>query len=367
MSELRKLLRERAYLPILQMNDGSAVTAENWQARRAELKALLEEYSYGTMPPPPLHVAGKTVFTDAIAYAGKVKNERVEITVETERGEFSFPVELFIPYRPEKPPVILHLAFRPVPDRYIPVEEITDAGYALAVVVYKDLVNDSYFEDYSDGIAALFGTTAERGNTEWGKIGMWAWGGSRVMDYLQRREDLDRDHVAVMGHSRLGKTALWCGALDERFAAVISNDSGYGGAASSKMGKGERITDFIRVGSYDWFCRRFLEFQGDGEDHKPYDQSFLLALVAPRYLCVGSAVLDRGADPTSEFLTACHASAAWELLGERGLICPDRLPEVGEHFAEGRIGYHMRAGRHYLSREDWNAYIRFLDRKFGRV
>ena len=103
------------------------------------------------------------------------------------------------------------------------------------MVVYKDMVNDSYFENFSDGIAALFGTTAERGDTEWGKIGMWAWGGSRVMDYLQTREDVDRERVAVIGHSRLGKTALWCGALDERFAAVISNDSGYGGAASSKV------------------------------------------------------------------------------------------------------------------------------------
>ena len=259
----------------------------------------------------------------------------------------------------------MHLAFRPVPDRYIPVEEITDAGYALVVVVYTDMMNDNHFGDFSGGIAAHFGTDTKREKDEWGKIGMWAYGASRVLDYLiDNRTDIDTSKIAVMGHSRLGKTALWCAAQDTRFAAAISNNSGYGGAASSKGGTGERITDFLRAGSWDWFCESFKDYVGDGEDRKPYDQSFLTALIAPRFLCVGSAILDKGADPATEFLTTLHASSAWELLGVRGLVCPDRMPLPSDLFIEGNVGYHLRDHRHFLSREDWGAYIKFLDLKF---
>ncbi len=362
---LKQMLAEKAYLPILKTADGTAVTPQTWPQRRQELLALLETYSYGKTPDLPVQVWGETVEVTPGAYAGKVRQEKIRISFSTERGTFSFSAELFVPNFTETPPVFLHLAFRPVPDRYIPVEEITDAGYALIVLVYKDLVNDNHHGDFDDGLAAYFGTRAERSPTEWGKIGMWAYGASRMMDYVcSDRPDLDSKRVAVIGHSRLGKTALWCAAQDERFAAAISNDSGYGGAASSKHGSGERVADFLRVGSWDWFCENFKNFVGDEEDRKPYDQSFLTALIAPRYLCVGSAVLDTAADPESEFLTTLHASAARDLLGVPGLVCPDRMPIPGDHFTEGRVGYHLRNHRHYLSREDWNAYIRFLTEKF---
>ena len=363
---LKTVLAEREYLPVTTHADGSAATTETWQARRAELRRLLQEYSYGFTPEVPVTVTGEVVHAENTYFGGKVRIETVQISFTTEHGTMTFPITLFIPRAVEKPPVFLHLAFRAYPDRYIPAEEITDAGYALAVVVYKDLVNDNLRGDYSDGIAAHFGTTAERTPTEWGKIGMWAYGASRVMDYFcSARDDLDTAHVAVIGHSRLGKTALWCGALDERFAAVISNNSGYGGAASSKHGEGERVTDFLRVGSWDWYCENFKQFTDDLEDEKPYDQSWLLAMIAPRLLCVGSAVEDWAADPQSEFLTTLEASQVWERLGVPGLITPDRLPEAGDVLQDGHISYHMRFGDHFLSREDWNNYIRFFDRHLG--
>lgn len=364
---LNRLLRERDLLPILFHNDGTTVTSESWHKRRGELLEALEKYSYGHTPPAPAKVWGEVVESDPIAYAGKVEERAVTISFETEHGCFSFPIKLFIPKAVEKPPVFLHLAFRrTLPDRYVPVEEITDAGYALAVVCYEDMVNDNHFGDYSDGLAAYFGTTIDREPEEWGKIGMWAYGASRVLDYLYQCPEVDAEHTAVIGHSRLGKTALWAGAQDERFWCVISNNSGYGGAATSKHGNGERVADFIRVGSWDWYCENFKQYTGEKEDEKPYDQAWLLALIAPRYLCVGSAVEDRGADPESEFLTSLWASQAWELLGEDGLVTPDSKPEVGDALQDGCIGYHLRAGRHFLSREDWNTYIRFLDRKLGR-
>lgn len=361
---IKEIISQREYPNVTELNNGDVAQKENWNDRRKEMLELLETYSYGKTPKIPVKVSGKTLLTGSGAYAGKVKQETVEITIETERGLFSYPIELFIPERIEKPPVFLHLAFRPVPDRYIPVEEITDRGFAVAVLVYTDVVNDNLHGDFNGGLAEYFGTTTDRVSDEWGKIGMWAYAASRVLDYIiNERDDLDAQRVAVIGHSRLGKTALWCAAQDERFYAAISNDSGYGGAASSKHGEGERVTDFLRAGSWDWYCENFKNYKDDLEDSKPYDQSHLLALIAPRFLCVGSAVLDKGADPKSEFLTACNASSAWELLGENGLISPDRLPVIGDRFTDGNIGYHLRDGRHFLSREDWNAYIDFLNKK----
>lgn len=364
---LKEILNERDLLPVLRHEDGSAVTRETWAKRRAEMLTALEHWSYGLTLPAPDRVRGEVLTEDTNEYAGKVLFQTLRIHMETARGEFSFPAWICIPKAAEKSPVFLHIAFRPdQPDRYTPVEEITDAGYAVAVVCYKDIVNDNLNGDYSDGLAAYFGVAAGRAPDEWGKIGMWAYGASRFMDYLLTRDDLDTDHIAVIGHSRLGKTALWTAAQDERFWCAISNDSGYGGAATSKHGEGERVRDFLRAGSWDWYCENFKLFTDGKEDEKPYDQSWLLSLIAPRLLCVGSAVEDRGADPKSEFLTSLWASQAWALLGERGLITPDRMPEVGDALHEGNVGYHLRAGKHYLSRADWQQYIRFLDRKLGR-
>ena len=362
---LEKMLAEKDYLPITVMADGSMATRNNWGERRAEMISLLEEYSYGQTPQVPIRVKGISNGFGKYTCAGKCTEEFVDVVYTTPRGEGVIPIQVYTPVSVDFPSVLLHLAFGKAPHMYIPVEEIIDHGYALVVVDYQDMVNDNHFGDYSDGIADHFATTNKRKNNEWGKIGMWAWGASRILDYLiQQRTDLNTKQTALIGHSRLGKTALWCAAQDERFCAVISNNSGYGGAASSKHGNGERIDDFIRVGSWDWFCENFKRFSGELEDEKPYDQSFLLALIAPRYLLIGSAELDSGADPTSEFLTALHASDAWELLGKKGLICDDVMPRPGDCLGDGNILYHYRAGTHFLSLDDWKAYMRFLDSKF---
>ena len=361
---VKKALAEKEYLPILKTANGTRVDRENWEYRRTEMRELLETYSYGKTPSVDVTVEAKDITNVRYDFSGKCTHERLTLVYKTEFGEGEFPIQIFRPVSIEKPPVFLHLAFNLAPDWYIPVEEIIDSGYALVVVNYRDMLNDNCYGDFSGGIAEHFRMSSERKANEWGKIGMWAWGASRIMDYLiESRQDLDSDKVAIIGHSRLGKAALWCAAQDERFAAVISNNSGYGGAASSKHGAGERITDFIKYGSYDWFAESFKNY-ADKEDEKPYDQSFLLALIAPRYLLVGSAELDRGADPKSEFLTTLHASCAWELLGKKGLVTPDAMPSPGDFLGDGSILYHYRHGKHFLSREDWQAYIAFLDARF---
>lgn len=360
---LKEVLQERDLLPILKMNDGREVTPQLWTERRAEMLELLQKYSYGYTSECLGKGTGEVIFEDKMAYAGKVTEQHINLTFNTPSGEFTVYTELYIPNNVEKPPVFLNHAFRRVPDRYIPVEEITDQGFALFVMVYTDVVNDNHYGDFSDGLGKMFDVKNPRQDkTQWGKIGMWAYAGSRALDYLLTRDDIDAEHTAVIGHSRLGKTALWTAAQDERFWCAISNNSGYGGAASSKHSTGEKIVDFFRAGSWDWFCENFKDYK-DAEDDKPYDQAYLTAAIAPRLVCIGSAVEDKGADPLSEFLTSLHASCAWELLGKKGIITPDKLPEIGDHLMKGNIGYHLRAGRHFFSREDWNHYIKFLKSK----
>src|SRR5699024_8714502 len=155
-------------------------------------------------------------------------------------------------------------------DIYSPIEEIIDNGFGIALIYYKDIVNDNLHGDYSDGLAKLYVDENKRDPHEWGKIGMWAYAGSRAMDYLLTRDDVDHKHIAVAGHSRLGKAALWCAAQDERFFMAISNNSGIEGAAITKHSTGERISAFLKAGSWDWFCERFKEDSGH-ENSLPYD------------------------------------------------------------------------------------------------
>lgn len=365
---VKELIKEKGYTSVTELFNGKPLTKDNHEEYRKELISLLEKYSYGITPKTQVKsVTGKIIYHDEIAYAGKATEEKIELTFTTDKFSYSFPVHMFVPNAVKKAPIFLHIAFRPAPDRYHPIEDIIDRGYAVAIMVYKDIVNDNGYEDFSDGVAPLFGTKKPRKDDEWGKIGMWAFCASRVLDYIiNDRKDVDGNKAIVIGHSRLGKTALWCGAQDTRFWGVVSNNSGYGGAASARKHMGEKITAFIEYGTYDWFCENYKLFKNEKEDFKPYDQSQLLALIAPRYLCVGSSKEDWGADPIAEYLTTCHASKVWEKLGETGLVYPDRLPEIGDHFKEGKIGYHLRANRHFFSVNDWRAYMDFFDKKLGR-
>jgi Dipeptidyl aminopeptidases/acylaminoacyl-peptidases len=361
MSFLQDELTKRDLPQLLTMNNGTSCIPGTWRKRRLELLDILSKNLYGYTPKAPDSVSGDIVKVDNDAFAGKVIQKTINLKFETPKGEFSFPFYLMIPKNVENPSVFLHIAFEPdIPEKYMPVEEITDNGYAIAMFCYNDVVQDSHDGNYNQGLAAMYMSGNERKPDEWGRIGMWAFAASRVMDYLWNCGEVNRYRVAVTGHSRLGKTALWTAAQDERFYMAVSNNSGFAGAAIAKRGTGERVIDFIRIGSWDWFCETFKTYHGNEDENNVYEQHMLLAAIAPRHICVGSAERDRGADPKSEFLSCVNASEVYELLGHYGLVTPDEYPTPPTKLFDGKIGYHIREGTHYFSRTDWLRYMEFF-------
>jgi hypothetical protein len=326
---------------------------------REEIKRVLLDNEYGNFPAPPTRVWAEELpasDADKVFCAGKAPIERYLLKADVYGKTVAFPIVVCVPKNTEKPVrTAVCLGFeRQIPNKYFPAEEIIDRGWAFAYVCYEDVSVDSA---ETDGNAKILSSRFYTG-----KLTMWAWAAMRVMDYLQTRKDIDGGRVAILGHSRLGKVALLAGAFDERFAFVHSNDSGVGGAAlySSIEPPCEDIQRLATVRPY-WFSKKYPTFIGK-EKSLPFEQDYLLALIAPRILSVGSATDDLNASPQGEFACAKRASAAWKALGVAGLIAPDAAT-VGERYTDGRVGYYIREGCHYFSRTDWNNALSFFESK----
>lgn len=328
---------------------------------RAEMLETMQKEVYGYLPPKPDSLEWKVqnAFIPDFC-AGKASSQRVELTAKLGDKTFTFPFVAVIPNAPGPHPFFIHINFRPdVPDRYMPSEEIVDNGFAVLSIYYQDVTTDN--GDFQNGLAGVLYENGQRGPHDAGKIAMWAWAAQRVLDYAEQEPRLDKTCVTVCGHSRLGKTALFCGATDERFTFVYSNDSGCSGAAITRDKMGETVEIITRAFPF-WFCENYWQY-ANREHEMPFDQHYLVASVAPRYAYVASAKEDTWADPYSEMLSCVAASPAYEALGLDGFICDDRLPEVGDRWHAGHIGYHLRAGQHYFGREDWNTVMDFIRRK----
>lgn len=352
---LEAMIKERNLMPIWDES------ASDWKTRREEIKRLLQEHVYGFMP--KMHDS-LTWTEESVPYtfcAGKANLKKVTLTACFGEDKFSFPVYASIPKSDKKLPFFVFINFRDnVPDRYLPVEEICDRGYGVISFCYNDVTFDSPTEKLtSDPLPEILYKNIEKQPNHAGKIRMWAWAASCAMDYALTLDSLDPERAAVAGHSRLGKTALVAGMLDERFKAVFSNDSGCSGAAVSRGKQGETIEKITRVFPH-WFCENYKKYS-NRENEMPFDQHFLVAASAPRNVYVASAENDLWADPESEYLSCCAADEVYKKLGMKGFIAADCPPAAFVKFHQGDIGYHLRHGDHYISREDWNLYIDFLD------
>lgn len=235
-----------------------------------------------------------------------------------------------------------------------PLERIIDRGYALITCHYEDFDPD-YHDGFHNGIHQAF--FSKRDESSWGSIGAWAWGLSRLLDYALTNKAIDGQKIAVIGHSRLGKAALWAAAQDERFALVVSNNSGCGGAALSRREFGETIERITSVFPH-WFCAKLSSY-GSKVNELPVDQHQLIALMAPRPVYIASAAEDLWADPRGEFLSGVHATPVYKLLGTSGLPSKD-MPALNQPIF-GQIAYHIRSGEHDVTPYDWELYLDFAD------
>lgn len=339
-----------------------AADATAWETTaRPAIAELLQAREYGRMPEAPVSVTVTETRTVTKFAAGSAVLTYYTLEAAIHGGGVCrFPFYAAVPKREEKVPAFVFLNFRPaVFDDYLPAEEIMDRGYAVFGIHYEDVSTDD--GDFTTGIAPVLCPDRTAPDAP-GKLMLWAWAASRVMDHIATRGDIDTARVAVIGHSRLGKTALLAGAYDRRFTYVISNDSGCCGAApeGGRTEKSENRAFITRTFPF-WFCPAFVSDIKEGKEI-PFDQHYLLSLIPPRALLVGSAEEDLWAAPTAEFLGTYATAEIYRLYGKPGLITPDAYPKAPCDLSEGGAAYHVRHGVHYLSRRDWLSYMDYIDR-----
>lgn len=390
----------------LVMTDGMKVTnRREWMKRRQEILRLFESQVYGRTPRINPKITFSEIARDPMALGGLATRKEVTVFFRGKKNGPSQDVRkmnvlFYIPNNRTQPaPVFLGLNFngnqavshdpgialaaswlrdgketgavnnrateksRGTESSRWAIEMIIKRGYAVATIYCGDL-----FPDHKDGlkdsiIPAFYGKEQMApGADEWNALGAWAWGLSRAVDYIEKDKDLDAKRIAVIGHSRLGKAALWAGAQDERFALVISNESGEGGAALARRNFGETV-ERINTSFPHWFCANYKKYNRDVAS-LPVDQHMLLALIAPRPLYVASAAEDLWSDPRGEFLSAKAADPVYRLLGTDGLGATE-MPGL-EQPVMTTIGYHIRAGKHDVTNYDWEQYLNFADKHLRR-
>ncbi len=378
--------------PLVNPNGERLTNPHDWPEQRAYLKEILAHYEYGHAPAPPNQIKFQRIREDQLALNGQATKKEIRIHYGPDETP---PLDLLV-YTPNDRtgpvPIILGLNFRGnhattadpevtlatgwIPEdegvvdhratpasrgtlaRRWPYEEVIARGYAVATVYHGDMDPDK--NDSSGGIQShLTGKLSEDSKPhQWASLRAWAYGLSRAADYLVQDPDIDPARIAVMGHSRNGKTALVAGAFDERFALIISNQSGCGGAALSRPARGETVTR-INTSFPHWFNGAFKHFN-DREAFLPFDQHTLIAACAPRPVLICSATGDTWADPQGEFEAAKAAGAVYEWLG-KGTLAAESLPEENT-LIDSVVGYHIRPGKHSVGSVDWKVFVDFAEK-----
>jgi hypothetical protein len=386
--------------PLVLANGQPVRNAQTWyRLRRPEILHLFETQIYGRTPDLHVRPLVEALGTDPKALGGKAVRKQFRVWLTGKKSGPKMDVLLYLPAGAKKPsPVFVGLNFGgnhtvhadpgiALPEVWVrnkielnrstrqrataaqrganasswQVEKIVEHGFGLATACYQDIE-----PDFVGGIAysiralPLTGGQTDPAADEWGALGAWAWGLSRIVDTLHAEREVDSKRIAVIGHSRLGKTALWAAAQDTRIALVVSNNSGEGGAALSRRNFGETVAQLNRAFPH-WFCRNYRQYSDD-PNTLPVDMHELLALIAPRPAYVASAEQDQWADPRGEFLSAVAAGPVYELLGKQGLGTTG-MPGIEQPIMHG-LGYHIRAGKHEVTAYDWDQYLKFAERHF---
>ena len=355
--------------PLIFENGKKVRNARQWtEKRRDEILEIFAREMYGHVPSKPEGLHFETISEHSV-YDGLGIRKTVRIYLDVQK-EHWFDVLLHLPENVSGPvPLFVGLNFQgndatldERADFRWPYEMILRSGMGVATAWRDSIEPDGKDSRIADEDICRDGGVRSWYNEDgdWGAISAWAWGLSRIMDYMETDPAIDCSKVVVMGHSRLGKTALWAGANDTRFSMVISNDSGCCGAALSRRVYGENF-EIIASTFPHWFTPEFRKYMGN-EAAFPADQHWLLALAAPRPLYVASATEDQWADPEGEWLSASLTSPVYALFGLDGLN--DSMPEPDTPDKDAHVGYHIRTGAHNILAYDWEQYISFAHHHF---
>ncbi len=379
--------------PLIAQDGTRITTPEEWmQYRRPELLRLFEEYVYGKML-PTIPIQAEEIERSNQAYNGLAT--RIQTTIRV--AGLTLNLVVYLPNQTQRPvPCFFGLNFTgnhsafddpvlPISTSWVgsenpgvenhrsteasrgsrtsrwPLQMILERGYGVATVHYTDIEPDPLDgSGYASGPRPYFlkaRNNEERQPDEASAITGWAWAVSRIMDYLVTIPEIDQKKICLTGHSRLGKTALWAAANDPRFALIISNNSGCGGASLSRRNWGETLNILSHVRPH-WFCKNCTERSHDIHSF-PIDQHMLIALSAPRPVFVSSAEKDWGADFKGEFVSTKHAGVVFELFGKQGLNV-DEMPPLNQPILSD-IGYWIRTGGHDITPADWAVHLDFAD------
>ncbi len=363
---------------VFQCIDGSEVkNKEEWfEKRRPEILKMFQEEEYGKLPDfSDVEVSIRLVDSrqDTTFMDGQAIRRTVEVEAIRQGRHFIFNFVVFIPANVEHPvPAFVTVVNRGIKDSdpcrhfispFYPAETIVSRGYACAAFRTQEVAPD-YDEGFTTCFHRLFPEyTENRPKNAWGAITAWSWAASRIMDYFEQDPFIDEKKVAVVGHSRGGKTALWTAAQDERFAMAISSCAGNSGDAISRGPKGssERIENIVGRFPY-WFAENYRKYAGH-EDELPFDQHMLISLIAPRCVYTTSRTFDGWADQAGQFESLVQATPVFELLGVHGLTTFER-PKAENPLRDGNIAYHMKTGNHDLDEYDWEQFMDYCDDKY---
>lgn len=361
--------------PLLLSNETRIETPAEWFQYREMTLEKFRDQMYGRRPGLPEELSFDVIEEDDSAMNGTATLKRVVVKSRHEGRTHEFEITLFLPNAVYEPAPLFLLMNNRGPENtdpsrqeksgFWPAEVVIERGYGIAAIQNNDLAPDDT-ERYHEGVIHLFeGETAigQRPPDAWMALAAWGWGASRALDYFETDPGIDAGRIALLGHSRGGKASLWAGAEDERFAIVISNESGSGGAALSRRTFGETVRAVNRF--THWFAGNF-EAYNDREEELPFDQHMLISLIAPRGVYVASADEDLWADPRGEFLSLAHASPVYALW-EYSPINEDDMPSLNEPLIEMPRGYHIRSGGHNLTPQDWGYFMDFADQYFEQV